>query len=81
MTYSIKDICERYGVGERTVILWLKSGELKGINVGRTLGKKKPRWRITEQALADFERMRATTPPLPKIRRRRQPAEVIQFYS
>ena len=28
MTYGIKDLCERYGVGEHTALGWIRSGEL-----------------------------------------------------
>jgi excisionase family DNA binding protein len=80
MTYGVKDLCERYGVGEHTVLAWIRNGELKAINVGRAPGKQKPRWRITEDALKAFEQLRTPTPPPPKKRRRRQPAGVIEFY-
>ena len=41
MTYSVQDICDRYGVGEHTVLGWIRRGELKAINVGRSPGGKK----------------------------------------
>jgi excisionase family DNA binding protein len=79
-TLSVRDVCERYGVGEHTVLGWIASGELRAVNVGRHLGTKKPRWRITQEALAAFEMARTQTPPPPKTRRRNQPAGVIEFY-
>jgi excisionase family DNA binding protein len=78
-TLSVRDLCERYGVGEHTVLGWIASGELKAVNVGRRLGAKKPRWRITQQALDAFEVIRTPTPPAPRTRRRK-PAGVIEFY-
>ena len=80
--FTVRDIQERYGgIGEHTVLGWIKSGELKAINVGRRLGSKKPRWRVTQEALDAFEAMRTATPPVPVTRRRkRQPADVIEFY-
>jgi excisionase family DNA binding protein len=80
MTYTIRDICNRFGVHEHTVLAWVHSGELKAVNVGVALGKKKPRWRITEAALAAFEELRANRPAPPRTYRRRQhQPEVIEF--
>jgi excisionase family DNA binding protein len=77
---STKDLCDRYGVGEHTVLGWIRSGELRAVNVGRRHGAKKPRWRVTAEALAAFELARTTTPPPPRTQRRKRPGEVIQFY-
>jgi excisionase family DNA binding protein len=79
-TLSVRDLCERYGVGEHTVLSWINHGELRAVNVGRHLGAKKPRWRITQEALAAFELARTPTPPQPRARRRKRPADVIEFY-
>jgi excisionase family DNA binding protein len=78
-TITVKEASERYGVEEHTVLGWIRSGELRALNVGRTLGKKKPRWRITAEALAAFELLRTPTPPPPRTRRRKQ-TDVINFY-
>lgn len=79
-TLSVRDLCERYGVTVHTVLGWIRSGELRAVNVGRRLGAKKPRWRITVEALEAFEQARTATPPPPRARRRKRPAEVIEFY-
>jgi excisionase family DNA binding protein len=79
-TISVRDICERFGVGEHSVLAWIRSGELRAVNVGRRPGAKKPRWRITQEALAAFELARTPTPPLRRGRRRKRPADVIEFY-
>ena len=79
-TLSVRDICDRYGVGEHTVLGWIRSGELRAVNVGRTAGAKKPRWRIPQTALEAFELARTHTPPPPRTKRRKRPADVIQFY-
>jgi len=79
-TLSVRDVCERYGVGEHTVLGWIRSGELRAVNVGRRVGGKKPRWRITQEALEAFETARTHTPPLPRAKRRKRPADVIKFY-
>jgi excisionase family DNA binding protein len=79
-TLSVRDVCERYGVSEGTVLQWIRSGELRAVNVGRRLGAKKPRWRIPQTALEAFELARTATPPPPRTKRRKRPADVIQFY-
>ena len=78
--HSIKELCERFSVGEHTVLAWIRSGELRAINVGRRPGAKKPRWRITAEALASFELVRTHSPPPPRSRRRKQASDVIAFY-
>ncbi|HLN26424.1 MAG TPA: helix-turn-helix domain-containing protein [Gemmataceae bacterium] len=79
-TLSIRDVCERYGVGEHTVLGWIRAGELRAINVGRRLGNKKPRWRVTLEALEAFEQLRTPMPPPPRAPRRKRSVEVIEFY-
>jgi excisionase family DNA binding protein len=79
-TFSVRDLCERYGVSEHTVLGWIASGELRAVNVGRRPAGKKPRWRISQQALQAFELARTSTPPPPRARRRKRPGDVIEFY-
>jgi excisionase family DNA binding protein len=78
-TLSVRDLCERCGVSEHTVVSWIHSGQLKAVNVGRRPGAKKPRWRITREALEAFEQLRTPATPPPRTRRKR-PADVIEFY-
>jgi excisionase family DNA binding protein len=79
-TLSVRDLCERYGVTEHTVLGWIRSGELRALNVGRKAGARKPRWRITQSALEEFEQRRTPTPLPPRARRRKRQADVIEFY-
>jgi transposase len=80
--FTVRDIQERYGVTEHTVLGWIKAGELKAVNVGRQPGKLKPRWRVSQSALEQFELQRTATPamPTPRKQRKRREPEVIQFY-
>jgi hypothetical protein len=79
-TLNVRDLCDRFKVGEGTVLGWIQSGELAAINVGRTAGKKKPRWRITPEALAAFELSRSVAPSASPVRRRkRTTGSVIEF--
>ncbi len=77
---TVADISDRYGVDEHTVLGWIKSGELRAIAVNRKPGARKPRWRITPEALASFELLRTHNPPPPTTRRRKTQPEVIEFY-
>ncbi|KKM84522.1 hypothetical protein LCGC14_1298360 [marine sediment metagenome] len=79
-TRTVKELTERYGVGEHTVLAWIRSGELRAFTVGRSLGAKKPRWRITAEALEAFELSRTPIPPPPRTRRRKRQAAVTEFY-
>jgi hypothetical protein len=77
--FTVQDIQMRYAVTTHTVLGWIRSGELKAVNVGRRPGARKPRWRISQEALNAFELLRTPTPPMPRIRRRRQAAETLEF--
>lgn len=78
-TFNVRELTERYGVGEHTVLGWIRRGELRAIDVSRCRGGR-PRWRISAEALAAFEIARTQAPPAPRARRKKQPPEVIQFY-
>jgi hypothetical protein len=60
-----------------TIIAMLKRGELHGFVVGK--GRRRPRWRITPEAVAAFEQRRLATPTPAKRRRARQ-ANVVQYF-
>src|SRR3712207_4599126 len=80
-TLSVRDLCERYGVSEHTVLGWFRPGELRAVNVGRRPGPKRPRWRITAEPLPAFEALGTPSPPPPQARRKkRAEAGVIEFY-
>jgi hypothetical protein len=78
--YTVQDLQTRYSVTEHTVLGWIRTGELRAFSVGRRPDAKKPRWRITQEALDAFEALRTPTPPPPRARQRKRPAEVIVFY-
>ena len=77
---TVREVAQRYGVGEHTVLGWIRSGQLRAINVGRNIAAKKPRWRITAEALETFELVRLHTPPQPTRRRRKRQAAATEFY-
>ena len=79
MTLSVKQICNRFGVGEHTVLHWINSGQLRAQNVSRDPGGRL-KWRVTEEALVAFESARSTSPaPAPSRRQRKARGEVLEF--
>ena len=52
---TVKDITERLGVHENTVLAWLKRAELKGYRLGGT----RAGWRVRESDLEHFLERRA----------------------
>jgi hypothetical protein len=74
----VRDVARRYRVGQDKVRGWIARGELAAINTARALCGK-PRWVVTAEALAAFERRRAGG-PAPKPQRRRRRTELMDYY-
>jgi transposase len=72
-------VAKRYGVSEDKVLGWINRGELRAINVAARLGGR-PRWRIPEDAIVEFEAARSAQPSVRTTRRRRKQEHVIQFF-
>jgi excisionase family DNA binding protein len=68
------EVAKRLGVSPDAVRGWIRSGELKAINVA-DLKKSRPRFRVSLEALAQFEKLRQVIPPPPVTRRRRRNTE------
>jgi transposase len=80
-TFTARQLAERYGVSIHTILAWIREGSLAAVNIARHEGAKRPRWRISEQAVELFELRRQATPRPPRARaRRKQPEGVIEFY-
>jgi transposase len=81
-TYSVKALQEHFGVGEGTILAWIRSGQLRAMDVARHQGGGRPKWRATESAVRAFEEMRAVLPaPVPARRgRKSQDDSIVQFY-
>ena len=77
---TVAAVAECFGVTQATVLAWIHAGELKAVNVSRSPGAKRPRWRVTQAALAAFETARRTTPAASRACRRRPSGDVIEFY-
>ena len=80
-TYGIQDLKKRYGVGEHTVLGWIRRGDLKAINVARRAEGGRPKWRITQDAVDAFELLRGSQPePTAPRRRRKKDDSIVEFY-
>jgi hypothetical protein len=76
--YTVADVARRLRVSKNKVLTWINRGELAAINTAAVLCGK-PRWVISPDGLAAFERQRAGGPP-PKPTRRRRPPAAIDYY-
>jgi hypothetical protein len=77
--YTTADVARRLRVSKNKVIGWIRRGELPAVNTAAVLCGK-PRWVITPDALARFERRRAGGPPPQQPTRRRQKPPVKDYY-
>jgi hypothetical protein len=75
---SLRAVAARYRVARATVAHWIKTRQLRAVNVARSLCAP-ARWRIMPEALAEFERHRDAA-PAPKPARRRKPVTEIDFF-
>src|SRR5262249_28100204 len=75
---TVADLARRFRVGPDKIRRWIERGELRAINTAAALCGR-PRWVVTAEALAEFERRRAGgPPPRPQPRRRRLAA--VDYY-
>ena len=75
---TVADVARRFRVGPDKVRSWIARGELAAVNTASVLCGK-PRWVVTPEALAAFERGRAGGPP-PKRARHRKRTTVVDYY-
>jgi hypothetical protein len=67
-------LAKRWGVGTDKVTGFIKSGELQAINIATKIGGR-PRYLISEDAIAAFKKARQVVPDSPQVKRlRRKPA-------
>src|SRR5688572_22621567 len=68
--YSVAELCARWKIGADKVNAFIRRGELVAVNVA-TNTSVRPQWRITPEAVAEFEARRTSAPPPKPVRRRR----------
>jgi excisionase family DNA binding protein len=72
-------VAEQLGIEPAKVIGWIRRGELKAANVADRLGGR-PRYRISTDSLDAFLNRRQPVQAPPRThRKRRQPADLIEF--
>ncbi|MCA9062831.1 MAG: helix-turn-helix domain-containing protein [Planctomycetaceae bacterium] len=78
---SPAELANNWGIGVDKVLNWIRNGHLKAINVAST-ETGRPRYRITEDAISEFQEARRPVPPpkLPRTRRRKPAGDVIEFF-
>ena len=60
--YRTPDLCRRWGVGPDKIHAFIRDGELEAVNVA-TKGSRRPQWRVTAEAIRDFEARRSSCGP------------------
>ncbi len=73
------ELAERLGVNQSKIGRFIRSGELVAIDMAMNRGGR-PRWRIEETAIVEFLEARSTARPTATPRRRRKPANVLEFF-
>lgn len=73
-------VARKLGVCPSKILRWIKTGQLRGIDISETPGTGRPRYRVDPLDLATFLDQRSVSPPSPSRRRRRQPDGVHQYF-
>ena len=62
LTASVRPIAyaKSRGIGVEKVLQWIADGELIAVNVAQAADGRRPRWRISLDAIEAFERRRST---------------------
>lgn len=71
-------IAEQLGCKVERIIRWIRSGQLRGVNLGD--GLKRPRFKVAPCDLESFLISRAVQPPVKAPRRRRAPEGVTEYF-
>jgi excisionase family DNA binding protein len=72
-------VARQLSVDASTVIGWIRSGELKGSNIGK--GSQRPRYRIQQSDLEAFLKSRQPEARTGRKRRTKEPAGEIEFFT
>jgi hypothetical protein len=78
-SHTVAQVAGIFTTTPTNVLAWIKNGSLVAINIARRDGSKRPRWRISEEAVQEFAARRQAVPQPRKRQRKREP-QIIQFY-
>ena len=73
-------VAEDLGLDVRKVLMWIRTGELRAVNIAVNLSGKKPRWRIAAVDLETFLLRRTAAPVLKPTRRRRADPAITEYF-
>ena len=73
------EYARRLGVKSDAIYAWIRSGELRAVDVSAKRGGK-PTWRIPVDAIVAFEESRTTRPAMKARRQRKSQDNVIKFF-
>ena len=71
-------IAKRLGVAPEKVHHWIRSGQLRAVNIATNLGGR-ARWAVHPDDLERFLAARQATPPAPRPQRRRIEKPVVDY--
>ncbi len=77
--HSPADVAAALRVKIDRVYSLIAAGELTAVNIAQQRGGR-PRWRISDEALAQFLRSRQSVKPSPATRKRRKPQGITQYF-
>ena len=76
---TTSQVAQQLGVDQGKVLDWIHSGQLVAVNVATNSGGR-PRWRVSQESLAEFlTRRKSQTPPSTRPRRKTK-SDVTEFY-
>lgn len=70
-------LAKLWGISQEKVIGWIRSGELRAINISE--GTQRPRYLIDAADIADFEGRRAVVPPAPAPAPRKRRSDIPDY--
>lgn len=81
-TISPSELAKRWKIKNTKVLAWIRSGELAAFDVSNAPGIGRPRFRITADAISDFQRKRsgAIVKPVRRTRRPKTTEKIIQYF-
>lgn len=76
---KIKEIMTLLNVSRDTTERWIKTGQLRAINIAVNSKTDHASWRIPSGAVEEFVQSRSTRPPVPKSTTRHRTPEIVEF--
>lgn len=76
---TTSQVAQQLGVDQGKVLDWIHSGQLVAINVATNSGGR-PRWRVSQESLAEFLTRRKSQAPPGTRPRRKTKSDVTEFY-